>query len=124
MDRLLYLGTDFLDALRVEHPRVHCALRALGEEDVGHLLQLEIVVGVDRQHQLGLLDARVRALEVEAVRDLLVGLVDCVLQLDLVDFGDDVERGHGGREGFPAIIPNGPVRPVMTAIPALGDSRC
>jgi len=37
---------------------------------------------------------RVRPLEVEAVRDLLVGLVDRVLQLDLVDFGDDIERGH------------------------------
>src|SRR5204863_3866704 len=97
VDRLLHLGADFLDRLRVEHPRVHAALRALREENVRHLLQLEIVVRVERQRQFGLLDARVRALEVEAVRDLLVRLPDRVLQLDLVDFGDDIEGRHGPR---------------------------
>src|SRR5882672_6489478 len=94
VDWLLHLGADLLDRLRVEHPRVHPALRALREQDVRHLLELEIVVRVERQQELGLLDARVRALEVEAVRDLLVRLIDCVLQLDLVDFGNDIERGH------------------------------
>src|SRR2546425_39024 len=95
VDRLLHLGAaDLLDALRIEHPRVDAALGTLGQENVGHLLQLEIVVRVERQHQLGLLDARVRALEIEAVRDLLVRLVDRVLQLDLVHFGDDIEGGH------------------------------
>src|SRR6266704_1006961 len=108
VDRLLDLGADLLDALGVEHPRVHCALRAFRQENVGHLLQLEIVVGVEREHQLGLLDARVRALEVEAVRDLLVRLIDRVLQLDLVDFGDDVERGHDPRlYRTPGTIPYG-----------------
>jgi len=65
LDGLLHLGPDLLDRLRVEHPRVHAALRALRQQDVGHLLQLEIVVRIERKHQLGLLDARVRALEVE-----------------------------------------------------------
>jgi hypothetical protein len=38
-----------------------------------------------------LLDARIRALEVEAVGDFLVGLIHRVAQFDHVDFGDDVE---------------------------------
>ena len=55
---------------------------------------LEIVVRVESDHEFVLLDTSVRPLEVETVGYLLVGLVDRVLQLDLVDLGDDVERGH------------------------------
>ena len=39
----------------------------------------------------GLLDAGVGALEIEAVGDFLVGLLDRVLDFGLVHFGDDVE---------------------------------
>src|SRR5262249_48852068 len=62
---------------------------------VGHLAELEVVVGVDGEHELVLLDARVRALEVEAVGDLLVGLLHRVLDFLAVDLRDDVEGGHG-----------------------------
>jgi hypothetical protein len=63
--------------------------------NLNHLLQLEVVVGADRELQLVLLDAGVGALEVEAVGDFLIGLFNRVLQLDLVDFRDDIEGGHG-----------------------------
>jgi len=73
VDRLLHLrAADLLDLLRVKEAGIDPALGALGEENVGHLIQLELVVGVERHHELGLLDARVRALEVEAVCDFLV----------------------------------------------------
>src|SRR5205085_2986502 len=43
-------------------------------QHVAHLAELELVVGVDGKQVLALLDARVGALEVEAVGDLLVRL--------------------------------------------------
>ena len=45
----------------------------------------------------GVLDARVGTLEVEARRDFLVGLVHRVADLDLIHFGDDIERRHVDR---------------------------
>jgi hypothetical protein len=42
-------------------------------------------------------NAGVGALEVEAGGDFLVGLIHGVADLDLIHFGDDVERWHGGR---------------------------
>jgi hypothetical protein len=68
---------------------------SLPGEDVGHLLQLEIVVGEERERLVGVLDAGVGTLEVEAGRDFLVGLVDRVAHFDLIHFGDDIERRHG-----------------------------
>src|SRR5260221_682780 len=64
-------------------------------QHVRHLAELELVIGIDRKHELSLLDAGVRALEVEAVGDLLVGLLDRVLHFLLVDLRDDVEGRHG-----------------------------
>ena len=65
--------------------------------DLLHLIELEIVVGKDREHFVGQFDAGIRALEIEAGGNFLVGLVHGVVNLDLVDFGNDVERGHGER---------------------------
>ena len=48
-----------------------------------------------RDHVAIELEARIDALEVETVRELAGGLVDRVGQLVLVDFGNDIERGHG-----------------------------
>ena len=59
-----------------------------------HLAELEFVVGEHGEHQLGLLDAGVGALEVEAVGDFLVGLLDRVLHFLAVHLRDDVEGGH------------------------------
>jgi hypothetical protein len=41
------------------------------------------------------LEARVRALEVEAVGDFLVGGLDRVLELHGIGLAQDVERRHG-----------------------------
>ena len=60
-------------------------------EDIEHLVELEIVVGVERQHIFRLLDPRIRALEIETTADHLVGLVDRVTQVLLVYFGNDIE---------------------------------
>ena len=72
------------------------AFRELAGQDVGNLPQLEVVVRVDRQRLVGVLDARIRPLEVEPRGDFLVGLVQCIADLDLVHFGNDVKRRHGG----------------------------
>src|SRR5262249_43162731 len=85
-----------LDALCRERAHVDPALRALRGEEIHHLLELEVVVGVEREPRFGLLDARVRALEVEAGLELLVRLIDGVLELHLVDFRSDIERRHAG----------------------------
>src|SRR5205814_1685541 len=53
-----------------------------------------LVVGVDGEQQLAQLDARVRALEVEAIGDFLVGLLDRVPDFLPVDLGNNVERRH------------------------------
>src|SRR5690606_14044083 len=92
LPRAGHVGLDVaeLQAAGVDLPRDQA--RA---QDVGHLLQLELAgrgLGDDRvlAHEL-----RVHALEVEAVGQLAVGLVDGVDQLVGVDFGNDIEGRHG-----------------------------
>src|SRR4051812_43233881 len=97
LDLLLHLvAADLLAVLEREEARVHAPLGHLAEEDVLHLPQLELVVGECGDLVLLLLEleARVGALEVEAVGDLLVGRVHGVLELDRVGLAGDVEGGH------------------------------
>src|SRR6266850_1309473 len=95
-DRPLHLvAGDFLQRPRLEAADIDVALRQSRAQHIGDLAELELVVGVDRQQVLAELDARIRALEVEAVGDLLVGLLDRVLHFLLVDLRDDVEGRHG-----------------------------
>src|SRR5487761_2031258 len=96
-DHLLDLvAGDLLHVAVLQRTDVDLAFRELAGQDVGHLLELEIVVGIERQGLVVGFDAGVGALEVEARRDFLVHLVDGVAYLDLVDLGNDVERWHGG----------------------------
>ncbi len=90
-DLLDLVATDFLDVAEFERAHVDAALGELPEQDVGHLLQLEVVVGIERELLFLVLDARVGALEIEAGGDLPVRLVERIADFDLVDFGDDVE---------------------------------
>src|SRR5512139_3811555 len=88
------VARHLLHAADVEALHVDAALGQLLRQDVVHLVELEFGVGVDRQHVVGLLDARVGALEVEARGDFLVDLVDRVAHFLLVDLGHDVKTGH------------------------------
>src|SRR6185369_5963641 len=95
-ERLPHLvAADLLDLCgEVEKAHVDAALGELGEQDIGHLAELELVVCKERDNLLFQLDRRRRALEVEARADLLAGLVDGVLHLDEVGVDDGVEAGH------------------------------
>src|SRR5690606_9365813 len=86
------VGVDVaeLQAARVDLPRDQA-----GAQDVGHLLQLELARRGLRDHRVLALEPRFHALEVEAGGQLAGGLVDGVDQLVRVDFGDDIEGGHG-----------------------------
>ena len=65
-------------------------------------------------HRVIEFETRVAALEIEAVRQLAIGLVDRVGEFVLVDFGNNVEGGHGG--GFPMVLPDSsPARPEPAA---------
>src|SRR3989442_11088189 len=88
------VARDLLHAAGLEAAHVDVALRKARAQHVHHLVELELVVGVDGEQQLTLLDARVRALEVEAIGDFLVGLLDRVPDFLPVDLGNDVERRH------------------------------
>ena len=119
-DRLLHLvAGDLLDRAELEAAHVDVALGHAAAQHVGHLAELELVVGEHRQHQLGLLDARVRALEVEAVGDFLVGLLDRVLHFLAVDLRDDVEGGHAETAERPCSLLA--VQTQQLILPALGD---
>jgi hypothetical protein len=74
---------------------VDVALGKTPAQHIHHLTELEVVVGEHGELELRLLHARVGALEVEAVGDLLVGLLDRVLDFLLIHLRDDVEGGHG-----------------------------
>src|SRR5205085_12239041 len=83
-DLLQLAAAHLFDVAEFKHAYVDAPAGKLGRKNVGHLLQLEIVVGVERELLLLLLDARIRALEIEAGRYFLVGLVEGVAELDLV----------------------------------------
>src|SRR5438552_6873355 len=94
------VAADLLDLrAAVDVSRVDAALGQLGQQDVHHLADLEIAVGVQGELLVLLLDARRRALEVEAGADLLGGLVDGVLHFDEVGFEHGIEAGHGKAKG-------------------------
>src|SRR3989442_2983973 len=88
------VARDSLHAAGLEAARVDVALCKARAQHVHHLVELELVVGVDGEHELAQLDARVRALEVEAIGDFLVGLLDRVPDFLPVDLGHNVEGGH------------------------------
>src|SRR5688572_18973220 len=100
-DRALHLvARDLLYRAGFERAHVDVALGQALAQDVEYLAELELVVGEHGEHHLGLLHARIGALEVEAVRDFLVGLLDRVLHFLAVDLRDDVEGGHRGYRAF------------------------
>src|SRR5260221_7095657 len=100
LDRPLDLvARDLLDRARLEVAWIDVALGEPPAQHVHHLAELELVVGEYIEVELLLLDARIRALEVVAVRDLLVGLLDRVFHFLLVDLRNDVERRHGFPSG-------------------------
>src|SRR3989338_3215100 len=89
------VAADLIDLLAdFQALDVHAALGQLAVEDVLHLAELEFVVGKHGELELGLLDTRVGTLEIEARADFLVGLLERVLDLGLVYFGNDVEAWH------------------------------
>src|SRR5215469_9681518 len=122
-NRLLDLvPADLFDAAELERPHVNSALRELPDQHVGHLLQLEVVVRVECQQLVLVLDASVRAFEVEARGDFLVGLVEGVAQLDLIHFRDDVERGHGSAR-IPDFTPDPHASPCRTSCTAFPSAK-
>ena len=80
------------------------------EEEIGHQMKTEaqlvaqyvldlrqLEFGVADQGDLLLLelDRRCRSLEIETGADLLVGLIQCIAQLDQAGLAHDIKRGHG-----------------------------
>src|SRR5512139_365077 len=96
------VARHLLDAAYIEAFHVDAALGELLRQDVVHLVELELGVGVDRQHVVGLLEAR---------GDFLVDLVDRVAHFLLVDLGHDVKTRHIA-DPFP-----------LSPLPALSRSR-
>src|SRR5438876_353659 len=89
-----FVAADLLDVAELERTNIDAALGQLPKQHIGDLFELEIIVREQRELLFLVLDARVRALEIETRRDFLVGLVERIADFDLIDFGDDVERGH------------------------------
>ena len=78
---------------RLEADDVDAALRELQLQDVEHLLELEIDLGVQRDQVIRQLEIRARVPEVEALGHLAIRLVHGVRELVRVDLRDDVEEG-------------------------------
>ena len=96
-DHLLNLvAASLFDGAGLQTADVDAALRELSSQNVAQLAELEIVVGESGQRPLLLVDfgTGVGALEIEAIGDLLVALIDGIAHFDMVDFGDDIERRH------------------------------
>ena len=64
-------------------------------EHLAHGPQAVLAGRAEREREVGLLDGRAGALEVEAGGQLALGLIDGVADLLVVDLGDDIERRHG-----------------------------
>ncbi|KKT24747.1 MAG: hypothetical protein UW11_C0041G0013, partial [Parcubacteria group bacterium GW2011_GWA2_43_9b] len=99
-DRLLdRVAAGFFYRSRRQRAHVDAAFRQLGGQHVAHLAELEVVVRKHHQDLVFVLildfDARIRALEIEAVGNLLVALVDRIPDFDLIHFGNDIKRWHG-----------------------------
>src|SRR6516225_9122640 len=71
---LNFIPAVLLDVARLHAAHVHAALGELAGEDVPDLIELEIGVGEYGQRLVVEFDTRVRALEVEALANFLVGL--------------------------------------------------
>src|SRR5207247_1287186 len=80
----------------------------LAGQDVGHLFELEVVVGVERQRLVLVLDARVGALEVEPRSHLLVRLVERITNFHVVHFRNDIERWHWNFSSLPGTLARAP----------------
>ena len=96
-----------LRRLEVERAGVDLAPGQMHLQQFVHLLQLEIVVGDQRDRALLALDRAFAALEVEAGRDLALDPGDRVVDLGEIEAGDDVKARHGRRpreSGFGAAI--------------------
>jgi hypothetical protein len=88
------LGEVGLRVLDVDALHVHPALREALLQDVEHLLELELDLRLHHDDEFVLRIARelrTRALEVEPLRQLAVGLVDAIGHLVTVQLGNDVE---------------------------------
>src|SRR5690606_13593668 len=94
-DLLPRAGHVGLDVAELQAPGVDLPRDQARAQDVGHLLQLELAGRGLGDHRVLAHELRVHALEVEAVGQLAVGLVDGVDQLVGVDFGNDIEGRHG-----------------------------
>ena len=89
------VAADGFDLFAFHAAHVNAPLGEFSEQHLVDLVDLEVVVGIHSQRVLGVFDARIRATEVEAGADFLVGLLERVAQFDLVNFGNNVETGHG-----------------------------
>jgi hypothetical protein len=94
-DLLDLVAADLLDLAEIEETHVHVALDHLAGQDVAHLPQLELAVGIRGQFTLLLFDAGIAALEIETGGDLLVRLVDRIFHFNNIGFGNNVKRWHG-----------------------------
>ncbi|MNC85378.1 hypothetical protein D3C83_09730 [compost metagenome] len=105
----------FLYLFQLQAANVDAAFREFSGEDVAQLTELEVVVRVSGQFFFLLidLDPGVGALEVEAVANLLVALIYCVVYFDLIHLGHDVEGWH-----FPASFSS-----VVTCAPILPQTK-
>ena len=90
-------GEIAFDVAELQAARIDAACDQTRAQDVGHLFELKFA-------RCGLIDEfvvkrelRFHALEVEAGSQLAIGLIDSIGEFVKVDFGDDIERGHGGR---------------------------
>src|SRR4029077_14287154 len=92
---------------------------ALGKpqlEDLEHLPQLKIHLRLQRDGEILELEARAGVLEIEALRELAVRLVDGVGDLVGIDLGDRIEGGHAATSqragaGASSSAPSAPRRP-------------
>ncbi len=95
-DLLARTGQVHLGLGRLQAADVDAAGNQARAQDVEHLLELEVAGRLLHDHEAVELEARVLALEVEAVAELAVGGVHGIGEFVFIDFRNDVEGGHGG----------------------------
>ena len=93
--KLPLLGGQWIAEVRIQGADVDLAATQAVAQDFQHLLQLEFARSRLGNDEFVQLELGVRALEIEAIGQLAIGLVDRIGQFVLVHFGDDVERRHG-----------------------------
>ena len=90
-DLLDLVAADLLDVAFVEEAHIDLAFGQFVGQHVAHLAELEFRVRKRGQFVFLVFDAGVAALEVEAGRDFLVGLLDGILDFDHIGFGDYIK---------------------------------